>query len=367
MRIAYDFQIFGEHQYGGVSRYFFELAQAVAQQPTTEVGIVCPLYVNEYLAASDKSLKVIGRRAPVFPRTGRFYRAINRLLASSKLAKLHPDLVHETYYSEKSFAPHGSKVALTVFDMIHERCAETFSPKDRTAAIKSIAVERADHIFCISEYTKRDLVEILNVPEHKITVTYLAVSPLPAPNISALSLLGGGPFILHVGGRQGYKNFSALVRAYGSSAWLRKNFRIVCFGSGVLTEIERALILELGISEGAILQIGGGDDVLAALYKNAAAFVYPSCYEGFGIPPLEAMSQGCPVICSRATSIPEVVGDAGAYFDPLDVDSIRDALETVLHSQSIRDSLILAGHQRSKFFSWARCASETLAAYRELV
>jgi glycosyltransferase involved in cell wall biosynthesis len=95
--------------------------------------------------------------------------------------------------------------------------------------------------------------------------------------------------------------------------------------------------------------------------------VYPSQYEGFGIPPLEAMSQGCPVICSRATSIPEVVGEAGAYFDPQDVDSIRDALERTLQSVSVRDGLIEAGYQRSQAFSWDHCARETLSAYQELL
>lgn len=367
MRIAYDYQIFGEHQYGGVSRYFFELASTIARFPGNDVGVVSPLYVNEYLAAASSPLRVLGRKVPALPRTGRIYLSINRLLAPSYLARFQPDLVHETYYLRKRFAPVASKVALTVFDMIHERCPETFGPDDQMSAIKAAAIGRADHLFCISEHTKRDLIEILGVAERKITVTYLAVSPLPAPSCSASSLVGSSPYLLHVGGRQGYKNFPAFLRAYAASPWLQQSFRVVCFGSGALTALERALMAELGIPEASVIQVSGGDDVLAAFYQGAAALVYPSQYEGFGIPPLEAMSQGCPVICSRATSIPEVVGEAGAYFDPQDVDSIRDALEQTLQSESVREGLIEAGHQRSQGFSWDRCARETLSAYRELL
>lgn len=367
MRIAYDYQIFGEHKYGGISRYFFELADHIAQLPETEIGVISPFYVNEYLAAASRRLKVVGLKVPALPRTGRIYLAMNRLLAPSALLRFQPDLVHETYYSSKRFAPTGSKVALTVFDMIHERCPETFSPNDPMSAIKATAIERADHLFCISEHTKRDLIEINGVAERKITVTYLAVSGLPMPSCSASSLVGDTPYLLHVGGRQGYKNFAALMRAYAASPWLRQNFRVVCFGSGKLTTSERALMAELEIPEAAIIQVGGGDDVLAAFYQGAAALVYPSRYEGFGIPPLEAMSQGCPVICSRATSIPEVVGEAGVYFDPMDVDSIRDALERTLQSATIRENLIEMGYRRSQVFSWDRCARETLSAYQELM
>src|SRR5439155_12052756 len=102
------------------------------------------------------------------------------------------------------------------------------------------------------------------------------------------------------------------------------------------------------------------DEMLALLYRNAAAFVYPSLYEGFGIPPLEAMSVSCPVIASKTSSIPEVVGDAGEYFDPGNMESIRSAIESVLESPTRRDELVMKGRARCAQFSWARCAGETL-------
>jgi glycosyltransferase involved in cell wall biosynthesis len=122
----------------------------------------------------------------------------------------------------------------------------------------------------------------------------------------------------------------------------------------------------LGI-ESKVEHVGGGDDRLATLYSNAEIFVYPSLYEGFGIPPLEAMSLGCPVLCSRTSSIPEVVGNAGRYFDPGDIDSIRVAMEEVLYSSVARNKLIQAGFNRCRSFSWSRCAAETAAIYRTLL
>jgi glycosyltransferase involved in cell wall biosynthesis len=256
---------------------------------------------------------------------------------------------------------------LTVFDMIHERCPESFSAADPMSSIKARAIRRVDHLFCISENTKRDLLDILDVPEEKVTVTYLAADPLPDVHVPIRHLTGDMPFLLFVGGRFGYKNFMSTLRAVATSQWLRDNFRIVCFGGGALTQAERALIVELGLASDSVVQFGGPDTLLAALYREAVALVYPSSYEGFGIPPLEAMSVGCPVICSNASSIPEVVGNAGVFFDPADVEAQRAALESVLQASEIRSSLIAEGYVRYKHFSWARCASETLAAYRELV
>jgi glycosyltransferase involved in cell wall biosynthesis len=116
-----------------------------------------------------------------------------------------------------------------------------------------------------------------------------------------------------------------------------------------------------------VMQFGGSDQMLAGLYEHASAFIYPSLYEGFGIPPLEAMSYGCPVVCSKTSSIPEVVGDAGEYFDPADIESMRVAIERVVTSDSHRKLLIAKGRARLKYFSWDRCAAETLDLYMKLV
>lgn len=367
MRILFDHQIFSEHVYGGVSRYFCSLAHALWEQKAAEVRIVSPLYVNQYLPELPSSVRW-GISVKPRPGTRRAICKLSRELSRLVAPAFRPDIVHETYYSATSAGLSSKPRVLTVFDMIHERCAGVFGAADKIRLAKISAINRAEHILCISEHTQRDLIELFKVPEEKITVTYLAADSFPASELTAKALLcSTNPYLLYVGGRFGYKNFNLLLQAWSGAEWLRKNFRIVCFGGGVFSQQEHELMLKLGAQEGEIVHLAGSDSVLAALYRDAAALVYPSLYEGFGIPPLEAMSLDCPVICSSATSIPEVVGDAGEYFDPERVDSLEVALLNVLQSQERRDELVEAGRSRFPAFSWKRCAQQTALAYEKVI
>lgn len=366
LNVTFDYQAFSDQEYGGVTRYFYSLAANLAAKTDVHSRIYSPFHVNQYLSADVSNIG-----AGVYVKSRRGFRRLVRLansLAFYVTAPLFaPSIIHETYYKKNQTSFSNCPRVLTVFDMIHERCPKSFSQNDQTSSIKASAIRRVDHVFCISENTKKDLLEILNVPEEKITVTHLAADPLPEVHLSIQHLVGNKPFLLFVGGRFGYKNFISTLRALAASQWLRENFRIVCFGGGALTQGEHAFIAEFGLPSNFVVQFGGPDILLAALYREAAALVYPSSYEGFGIPPLEAMSVGCPVICSNASSIPEVVGNAGVYFDPADVDAQRVALEKVLQASDLRASLIADGYIRHKHFSWSRCASETLATYRKLI
>lgn len=365
MKIAYDHQIFGWQEYGGVSRYFFELANNIAHNKSDEVAIISPLYVNAYLSSAFSDLRVMGREMPAIRRTGRIYRAINQLLAPPMMRAFRPDVVHETYYSTTRHAPKSSKVVLTVFDMIHERFPESFSKWDPLKKEKEVAVRRADHIVCISEHTRQDLIQLFDVDPGRTSVVHLGFSLTKAGNGRVDEVRR--PYLLHVGARGGYKNFETLLRAYAGQPALAREFDLVAFGGGDFNVNERALIRELGLSDTRVRQISGDDSVLASLYQGAALFVYPSRYEGFGIPPLEAMSFDCPVACANRSSIPEVVGDAAAFFDPDSSDSIAKAIETVLNNATLRETLIARGRERIKMFSWQRCAEQTLDVYRKLL
>jgi glycosyltransferase involved in cell wall biosynthesis len=127
------------------------------------------------------------------------------------------------------------------------------------------------------------------------------------------------------------------------------------------------MIASLSLRPGSVVRLGGTDAELARAYRHARAFVYPSRYEGFGIPPLEAMSSGCVVACSNASSMPEVVGDAALLFDPNDVDAARKALEDACFSEDVRARLLTHGAMRVREFTWDRCANETVAAYRRVL
>lgn len=365
MKIVYDSQIFAVQEFGGISRYFCALASQISRFPDMQARIVAPLYVNQYLKDLGNNIS-IGCYLKPLPKTGRVIKALSAALSGPVARALRPDIVHETYYADRPAFHNQVPRVLTVYDMIHERCPDSFARGDPLPGLKGLAVRRADHIFCISENTRRDLLDIHRVPEDRVTVTYLGYDALRLSGLTATDLIGAGPYLLYVGGRHGYKNFEGLVRAFAASPWLRDSFRIVCFGAAAFSREERGLMTDLGLSGEQVIHLGGGDDCLGALYQGAAAFVYPSLYEGFGIPPLEAMSLDCPVVCSRTSSIPEVVGDAGEYFDPLDPESIRSSIESVLQSPQRRLELIALGRSRCELFSWERCARETLEVYRRL-
>ena len=364
MRVVFDHQTFTLQQFGGISRYFCALAAELAHCPDTWARIVAPLHFNKYLADLPGEL-ACGWYVQRGPRVVRNLSRALSFAAFTPLARgMRPDIVHETYYAAKPTYRGTATRVLSVFDMTHEKLTGEFSGSDRTVALKKCAVERADRIICISENTRRDLLETYALPADRVSVTYLGFDALRAEGRTAAELVGPQPYILHVGARKGYKNFDALARAYAASAWLRENFRLVCFGARNFTSSERALFSQLALTEPQVMHIGGGDDRLAALYEGAAAFVYPSRYEGFGIPPLEAMSLACPVICGRTSSVPEVVGNAGQYFDPDDIESMRTAIEQVLQDTARRHELIRLGRERCREFSWARCARETRDIYR---
>ena len=355
-------------EYGGISRYVCNLATQLARISGVETAIIAPLHYNGYLDELPGGL-VQGWRVPRVPKTARFVCYLSELLARQIMRRFQPDIVHETYYSSVAFAPKGSRRVITVYDMIYERFPSQFSGGQLTAAKKD-AVSRADHVLCISENTRRDLIDISGINADKVSVVYLGYDELPVSVTTQhgnASLIGSGPYLFYVGSRGGYKNFESLLRAFAASPYLKDNFSIICFGGGEFRKEEINLIRECKLSGTQVRQVSGGDDILAQLYQNAVAFVYPSLYEGFGIPPLEAMSLGCPVICSNTSSIPEVVGDAGEYFDPKEPESIRASIEFVLGSPGRRDELVMKGRVRCAMFNWARCANETLAIYRSLI
>lgn len=363
-RVLFDDQIFCWQEFGGVSRYFYELARRVANGENFSASVVAPLYVNRYLA--EGGVKVKGMHIPKIRNSGRIISALNSLVAPAIIRSERPDVLHETYfYRRRSLAPKGCLTVLTVFDMIQEKFPDYFLARDHTTEAKRAAVMRADRVICISANTQRDLIDIFGVAPEKTVVIHLGFTLTNQGELTA-SLAESRPFLLYVGLRGRYKNFDALLSVYASSAALRENFALVAFGGGRFSAEEDERIRALGLVD-SVRQMSGDDALLAGLYRQSAAFVYPSLYEGFGIPPLEAMSFDCPVICSNTSSLPEVVGDAAYLFDPADPDALRAAIEVVVGSSDLRSDLVRRGRARIQHFSWDRTAMETMGVYRELL
>ncbi len=241
MRIAFDHQIFGWQEYGGISRYAYELAVELATSCEQNVAIISPLYVNRYLAGAPKKLNVIGVSAPALPKSGRIYRMINSVIAWPILRHFHPDIVHETYYSSRRIAPKSAKVVLTVYDMIHEKFNEHVSMMDPTSREKALAVRRADHVICISEQTRQDLIELLGVDPAKTSVVHLGFTLTRQGVSEKVTGTTDRPFLLYVGKRGGYKNFEGLVKAYAASPKLRNDFDLICFGGGASSQVVKEI------------------------------------------------------------------------------------------------------------------------------
>jgi glycosyltransferase involved in cell wall biosynthesis len=363
LRLAYDYQIFCWQKYGGVSRYIYEIATHLSQESEFNVKILAMAYVNEYLKQCKPNL-VWGFPVPKIPKTGKIRERINYQLSKTWLRTFPPEIIHETFYSPESLATKQSKTVLTVYDMIDEK----YNSGSKVTRRKASAIRRADRLICISQNTKSDLMAMLDVDPNKISVIYLgcSLSEDTADEQSEQQSFDF-PYILYVGERYGYKNFDRVLKAYANSKTLTKDFKLVCFGGYpmVAEELERAE--RMGIPPDYLLYFSGDDTLLKRLYQGAAAFVYPSLYEGFGIPPLEAMSLGCPVVCSNTSSIPEVVGEAAEVFDPNNVENIANALENVLYSTERTKNLSILGKERAKLFSWEKCARQTKEVYLSLV
>jgi glycosyltransferase involved in cell wall biosynthesis len=366
VRVVFDHQIFSAQRYGGISRYLFEVANRLARRDDVDIEVFAPLFINQYFghgaAIAPRGIKVRENR-----RAAKWLRRVN--VASTRVLvtpRRDIDIFHETYYSQRDLAPRRARRVITVYDMIHERFPESFGAGDRTREDKAVSIRRADHVFCISENTRRDLIDMLGIPENKTSIVYLASSLDPERGGSRKYELDR-PYLLYVGQRGGYKNFSGVLRAYAGSRLQREGFAIVSFGSGKYTSEELQLADELGIPSERLVYLAGDDEALACCYRGAAAFVYPSLYEGFGIPPLEAMAIGCPAVCSNTSSIPEVVGDAAELFDPTDESAIRDSIERAMFSPSRRDELIARGRARAAKFTWQETADVTVARYRQLL
>ncbi len=380
MKILYDHQIFGTQKYGGISRYFFQLIKHLHNTKAT-YELSLKYSKNAYILndpgfsvkediktdglfgykfrGSARLLDILGRLSIVNnPRVDNVNNTIDRLKSSDF------DIFHPTAYGDY-FSPHLKRpFVLTVYDMIHEVFLD--NPLERSykdlIARKKALINMASHIIAISENTKRDIIRMCNVDAGKVTVIYLANS-LESAKTEEIDLPVPDNYILFVGDRHAYKNFEFFVTSIGSLLKKNTDLFLVCAGSKNFTPKEISVFEKLNITSQVIYFPFIDDNVLINLYRRAICFVFPTLYEGFGIPVLEAFACDCPAVISNTSSLPEVAGDAGMYFDPEDTSSIFESIEKVIHGPEIRKEMINKGRDRLKNFSWDKCARETVSVY----
>ncbi len=286
------------------------------------------------------------------------------------------DLLHVTYVAP----PVGScPFVVTVHDISYTRYPQFFAPRDRwmLSTLVPLTMRRAARIITVSNHARQEIVDRYGIAPARVAVTYEAAAGHFAPVKDPLrlepararyGLPAAAPYFLALGNLQPRKNMARLVEAFGR---LRHqagvtDVHLVVAGKAMWRESEVYAAVEQANLADHVHFVGYvADEDLPALYSGALAFVYPSLYEGFGLPPLEAMACGTPVICSNVASLPEVVGDAARLITPTDVDGLVAALFAVATDAGLRVALTEQGYRRVAQFSWRRCAEDTLAVYRE--
>lgn len=364
MKILFNYQIFYQQKYGGISNYFFNLYNSLKKKDLN-TQIIAPLHKNFYLKQIKKD--VYGNYLFYLPKKiSRFTEFFNDKMSKYHFNLYKPDIVHNTYYFSSKYNSNEKtqKEVCTVYDMINELFSINSKCKNKISNMKKNTIFLSDHIFCISNQTKNDLINLFNIDEKKISVTYLA-SSLKKKNFN-IEKKEFANCLLFIGSRSGYKNFDNFIKAYSISKIIKKDFKILVYGGERLSKSEKELISSLNLTD-KIQFINDKNYDLSYLYQNVRALIYPSKYEGFGLPILEAMENDCPVISSFGGSLKEIGGDGLVYFDPNCIEDIQNQLEKLLYSEKKLNSLVEYGKIRYKKFSWEKCATETINVYKKLL
>lgn len=292
---------------------------------------------------------------------------------SAELRKNPVDLLH-VQYTAPPLAP--CRVVATIHDLSFEHLPETFNRRSRAQLRFTVrrTARNAAHILTLSEFSRRDIIETYKLDPTRVSVTPAAAAPgfLPVTDETQLRRVRenygiGGDYILSVSSIQPRKNLVRLIEAYSCLRGLRPESKLpqlVLAGKRGWLDSETLRAAQRHAVDGDIIFTGYVPDRdLPALFSGAVCFVYPSIFEGFGLPVLEAMQCGAPVIAGNRTSIPEVVGESGLLFDPFDTNSLVNALSRVLGNSDYRDTLRARGLARAKEFDWKKTAQLTLTAY----
>ncbi len=371
-RIAIDYTPAYE-QGGGIGRYVRELTAALAtEDPVTDYRLFVAGAQREQLP-HPPGPNFDWRTTILTPRwLARIWQRA-QLPLPVEIITGPVDLFHATDFVLPPTLPR-TRSLLTVHDLSFLRVPDAASPSLRRylEAVAPRSVERADHVLADSQATKDDLIEIYRTPADKISVLYSGVDARFDPVMDQMTLkavldkhnLKDIKYVLSVGTVQPRKNYSGAIRALSRIRDQGIDLHYaVAGGPGWLEDEMYRSIRETAMEDRVHILGFVPDEDLPALYSGARALLALSLYEGFGLPVLEAMACGTPVITSNLSSLPEVAGDAGILVDPLDSEAISDAIVKTLTDAALRQQLVAAGFERVKRFSWASAASQLKAIY----
>lgn len=386
MNILFDSQAFEMQKFGGVSHSFVELACAIKREGH-KVCIGIKESNNEYLKESGlvKNLHPIGYRQKQWFGHEQYFHGedrIKRRIINAINYSLNPnhdycvkllkrqnfDVFHPTYF-DSYFLPYLKQkpFVLTVHDMVPELYPQYFQKDDFQIVQKKLLCPLANHIVVPSSRTKEDMVNILDIATERITVIPHGYRKKHYCESECLLNLDY-PYILYVGLRNEYKNFDLFVKEFSKVSKDYPEVHLFCTGSP-FEETEKNLFAEYGISD-KVHQKFASEAELQYLYRHAIAFVYPSDYEGFGMPILEAYANNCPVMLNNASCFPEVTGDAAIYFElgkGRDSDFYDKFKYLYLMSDAEKNQLLSKQEERLSLFSWEKAAESLIKVYESVI
>ena len=375
-RIAIDYTP-AFSQTGGIGRYVRELTAALALLDAANDYRLFVSGATPAALTASPAANFAWRPTALSPRwLARIWQRA-RLPLPVELFTGKVDLFHATDF----VLPHtlgSTRTLLTVHDLSFVRVPEAASPplKAYLDTVVPRSVARADHILADSDATRDDLIALYKTPARKITVLYSGVDQRlrrvaderALEALRAKYALAGGPYILSVGTLQPRKNYSRVIRAL---AEVRASGLDLCYaiagGKGWLEDEMQQTIAATGMEDFVRLLGYVDDEDLPALYSGSRMLLMPSLYEGFGLPILEAMTCGVPVITSNVSSLPEVAGSAAIQVDPTDKAALRDAIIAVDTEPNLREQLVAKGYRQAERFTWRQSAAELLSVYRRLL
>ena len=381
MKILYDHQAFTFQRFGGVSKCFCELISNMPSDVEAEISVRESenVHLLESHICAFQAPKLNLRRWKSwlpFKGSGFLYRSLVKwgLLSTTESINEHYsiqilkernfDVFHPTFFDTYFLKYVGDKPwVITVHDMMPELFPEYFGTRNEQIQFKKKYLNQAAAIIAVSEQTKKDMVRLLGISADKITVVYHGGPD--KEEVKDASLVDA-PYFLYVGTRDAYKNFPQTLADFADFHQNHPEVKLVCTG-GDFTLVENRMIEKLGIVD-AVVHISANGHDMKVLYAHAIAFVYPSLYEGFGMPILEAFAYGCPVLLNNKSCFPEIAVDAGVYFESEPGKSnLPDVFEKIYQlSDNERQKIMNKGYQRLGDFSWKKSAEKLAEVYRKV-
>jgi glycosyltransferase involved in cell wall biosynthesis len=369
MRVLFDHQIFSYQNVGGISKYFTELYKKYKTFDNIEVLLGLKNNVNYYLKQEIITLRINIKNINSQSNLRKYFiYKSNQGFCNNIFHNNQYDILHSTFYDTNAIICNKKPHIITIHDMTPELYPQYFSGTIYSNLItkkwirgKKQLIDKADKIISISEKTKEDLIKLYNVPENKIKVIYHGYNVLPSPAVKLIE----DPYILYVGLRDKYKNFKVFVGEI-KTVILKEKIKVLCIGGGKFKENEVRLLKEFNIND-YFVQMSVDDAGLASAYNNALCFIYPSEYEGFGMPILEAFSLECPVILSKSSCFPEIARESALYFSMNNSMELSSLLKEVLNNSVLRNTMIQNGKKRILDFSWEKCARKHFNLYKDIL